>query len=227
MIKTILLLLLFFPMHGFTQQESLNQLDDRGRRVGNWQGTHDDGSLRYTGQFRNDRPYGEFRHFYPSGELQAINTYSQNGMVAHNQVFFESGKLMAEGKYVNRQKDSIWLYYSELDGQLLSEEVYREGKLYGEVRNYYPETGQLAEITHYKDGLRDGPWKKFFPDGKIMVEAHYTHDILDGEMLIYYPDGTLQSEGQYDMGKQVGEWRNYDENGELIQLTDYDEMLDF
>lgn len=227
MIKTAWMLILLLPLYGIAQQAGMNQLDERGRRVGNWQGTHDDGSLRYTGQFRNDRPYGEFRHYYPSGNLQAINAYSQNGRVAHNQVFFESGKLMAEGKYVNQQKDSTWRYYSEPDGGLLSVEEYHEGKLHGEVRNYFAQTGKLAERAHYQNGLREGPWEKFFPNGQPMVQGHYTHDLLDGELTIYYPDGTVQTAGQYDMGQQSGEWKHYDENGNLIQEPEHDVLMKY
>ncbi len=199
------------------QDENINQLDNRGRKFGQWKGFHEDGSLRYEGQFRNDRPYGEFRHYFPSGVLRATNLYSMNGRVAHNWTFFENGTLMAGGKYVGQQKDSTWLYYSDTSGNLVLEENYKAGQLHGLTNSYFPDSGELHETLHYWEGERHGPWNKYFSDGSSMLKANYIHDILDGEITYYYPDGSVKVIGTYAAGIRVGVWKTYDENGQLIE----------
>jgi antitoxin component YwqK of YwqJK toxin-antitoxin module len=138
-----IILICNLPMQA--QDEMLNQVDNRGQKMGQWQGYYEDGKVRYTGQFRNDRPYGTFNYYYPSGKLRATNTFSVNGRVAHNKTFFEDGKIMAQGKYVAQKKDSTWCYYSDISGTLISEEEYTNDLLHGSLRNYFPENGQLSE----------------------------------------------------------------------------------
>jgi antitoxin component YwqK of YwqJK toxin-antitoxin module len=141
-------------------QEQINQTDHRGRKQGEWKATFTDGRTRYTGQFRDDVPYGEFRYCFPSGELRSVNVFSQNGKVAHNKTYFENNLLMAEGKYFNQKKDSTWRFYSDIDGNMLSEEDYLNDLRHGLVKNYYPDSGKLLEVIHYKDGKKNGAWQK-------------------------------------------------------------------
>jgi antitoxin component YwqK of YwqJK toxin-antitoxin module len=205
-----------------SQEEFTNQTDNQGRKIGKWVGKHDDGSLRYEGQFRNDRPFGEFRYFYPSGKVRAINQFSMNGRVAHNRTFFEKGQLMAKGKYVAQKKDSTWRFYSEVDGALISEDDYQDDLLHGKVRNYYPETGILAELMHYNEGQREGVWEKYFPDGSLMTKGTYKNDLLNGKLIIFHPSGKVQISGSYENGVRTGTWFTYDQDGKLIEEETYD-----
>lgn len=207
---------------GFSQDEYYNQVDNQGRKIGKWKAEFENGMLRYEGQFRNDRPYGEFRHYFNTGELRAINLYSMNGKVAHNQTFSSDGTLLAEGKYINQKKDSTWRFYSDIDGVLISEEDYHIDMLYGEVKNYYPENGSLAEITYYNNGKKEGLWKRYFPDGSLMTQGLYKNDLLDGALIIYHPNGNIQISGQYEIGVRNGTWLTYDQDGELIDEEVFD-----
>ena len=65
------------------------------------------------------------------------------------QLYYESGKAAAEGIYVNQVKDSVWTYYSEFDGSVRIRETYREGKLEGMSKHYYP-GGEISEEVHWK-----------------------------------------------------------------------------
>ena len=211
--------LLIAPSLLFAQAQ--NQQDASGKKQGKWIKTYRYGNVRYTGQFRDDRPYGQFKYFYEEGALQAVSNYSNDGVIAETQTFHENGAPMAEGKYIRQKKEGKWRYYSDIDSSLVAEEHYQKGVLYGKSTNFYPKTGLAAETFEYIDGKREGDYRKFFPDGSIMTKGNYKNDLLDGDFTLYFPNGTVQLKGQYKDGAQIGNWNYFDEEGNPVQEEDF------
>jgi len=218
-ITLIITMLLTTPL--FILAQSVNQSDANGMKQGRWTKTYSNGVPRYEGQFKNDKPYGEFKHYYENGTLKAITIYSPDGVVARTKTFHENSNLMAVGKFIQQKKDSVWTYYSEVDGKLISDETYRKGVLNGLSRTYYPETGNIAESIEFKNGIKQGKLRKYFPEGNIMTEGTYVDDQLDGEFTLYFPDGSTQLKGQYKNGIQIGQWHYFDEQGNEISESEF------
>jgi len=201
--------------------QSFNQTNANGQKQGKWSKTYANGVPRYEGQFNNDQPYGEFKHYYRSGIIQAITTYSPDGVIARTKTFHENSKLMAEGKYINQKKDSIWRYYSDVDENLISDESYNNGQLNGLSRTYYPESGNIAQSIEYIDGIKNGLFRKYFPEGSIMTKGTYINDLLNGDFTLYFPEGKVQLKGKYMKGRQMGNWQYFDEEGNEISEDDF------
>ncbi len=210
-----LLFILFFSMALIPIAVGQNRTDSRGLRQGKWVGMYSNGDIRYRGQFRDGKPYGTFIYFYPAGMLKAKMTYSDDGRTAYLKSFQLDGKIMAEGKFINRKKDSTWLYFSDVDGKLVLEENYNIGVKQGPVIIYYPKTGKPSELTDYKDGLKNGRWIKYFPDGKISSSGVYVNDTLQGSFSVYDINGKLLIQGQYEKSLQEGLWITYDSLGNI------------
>jgi antitoxin component YwqK of YwqJK toxin-antitoxin module len=128
---------------------------------------------------------------------------------------------MAEGKYIKQKRDSIWLFYSDVDGKLLSSETYKKGVLHGITKTFYPKTGNVAESIEYVNGIKEGPYKKYFPDGALMTEGTYVNDLLDGKFTLYHPNGNIQVKGNYKNGRQTGNWNYFDEDGNAVSEDDF------
>lgn len=221
MTRLVILTLLFqFSLFSIFAQ-SVNQTDDRGRKQGKWLKTYKSGSIRYEGQFRDDMPYGTFQYYYPTGEREAVNEFSEDGIIANSKVYYQNGNLLAEGKYINQKKEGIWLYYSEPDNKLLTRENYKAGKIHGERKSYYAETGNILENFIYENGLKNGPYKKYFPDGNVMTEGSYLKGELQGEFVSFYPNGQVQVRGNYNNGRQIGNWEYFDESGQMLTKEDF------
>ena len=220
-LNIILGLLLFIPI--FLISQSINHTDANGNKQGEWKKTYANGQFKYKGQFKNDKPYGEFKHFYISGDLKAITEYSPDGVVAHTQTFHENQLPMAEGKYINHKKDGIWKFYNEFDGKLISEETYKNGKLKGISKTFYTENGNLAESIEYENGIKQGKLRKYFPEGSIMTEGNYENDLLNGDFTLYFPEGNTQLKGKYLKGRQIGNWQYFDEEGNAISEEEFKE----
>jgi len=64
---------------------------------------------------------------------------------------------------------------------------------------------------------------QYYPNGQLLAwlpldEFGQYH----GDATYYYQNGTVQSNGSYVHGLKKEEWENYDENGKLIFIEEYD-----
>jgi antitoxin component YwqK of YwqJK toxin-antitoxin module len=209
--KYILFLFASFSLTGMALAQELNQTDAEGRKQGLWEKYREDGSLEYRGSFKDDKPVGKMERFYEDSSLQAV-LYHQ-GNVSYAEFYYpETGVKMAEGKYVNQKKDSIWTLYSE-EGNLTSRESYLKGKKEGLTTIYYA-SGAVSEKITFRDGLKHGLWEQYFEDGNPKLKATVVDGVMyDGTYTTYYPNGRKLLEGKYVDGKKESSWYHFAENG--------------
>ena len=70
-------------------------------------------------------------------------------------------------------------------------------------------------------GVRQGPWKCFYEDGKIQQEGEYEKGVKSGHWKLYHTSGKVAMEGNYTADKETGEWIVYDEAGNKLDVIDY------
>ncbi len=210
-----LLFMLFFSMALLPWAMGQNRTDTRGLRQGKWVGTYSNGDIRYRGQFHDGKPFGTFIYFYPAGMIKAKMVYTDGSHVAHVKSFQLSGKPMAEGKFINRKKDSTWLYFSDVDGKLALEENFKDGVKDGLTIIYYANSGKPSELTDFKNGRKNGRWIKYFPNGKVSTSGFYVNDTLQGAFRVFDINGKLLMQGQYKNALQEGVWMTYDSLGNI------------
>ncbi len=195
-------------------QGNLNQTDAQGRKQGpwarNWAGSQ---QLRYEGQFKDDKPVGTFIYYGTKGKVESRVEHYPGGKASHAQHFHPNGKLMAEGRYVGQEKDSVWNYFDE-QGRARSTETWNAGKLDGAMTTFFSD-GQIAEKRTFKNGVAAGPAQQFFPNGKLRYEANYVNGAPEGIETYYFPNGNKEIQGRYVNGDRDGAWMYYNENGSL------------
>lgn len=216
MIRSILSVLVLLAADFTLCAQDLNTTDEQGRKQGDWKKLHDNGRVRYEGQFKNDDPVGLFKYYYPDGKLQATHNHLGDGEVAAH-MYHPNGKIKAKGLYVEMKKDSLWQFFNN-DEILILEEHYRSDTLNGAQRTYYP-NGQLGEEMHYRNGLKHGAWKKFYMDGKRWLESSYEDGDLHGAFLTWLETGKPHMKGEYDHGLRIGVWWIYDDSG-IVRTQD-------
>ena len=96
-------------------------------------------------------------------------------------------KLLKSTSYVNGKKNGDSKVYA-YDGTLLQHFKYKDDKLEGEFIEYSKDL--VHSMGHFKDGLKDGEFTTFYPDGKIHIQSKFKNN------------------------KQV-EWKSFDENGKV------------
>ena len=187
--------------------------DAQGRKQGPWSKTWPDGKLRYSGQFKDDKPVGTFHHYNEGGKLTSVQRHAGDGHVSRAEHFHEDGALMATGKYVDQKKDSTWNYYAA-DGKLRKVERYRLGELSGEQVTYYP-GGQVAETEVREKSVLHGENRSWFANGNLKTEATYQRGEPEGRMVFYFPDGKKEIEGTMVNGNRDGTWYYFNPDGSL------------
>ncbi len=197
-----------------------NQTDARGQKQGFWKKYHPEGTLIYKGYFKNGKPVGKMERFYENGIRRAELVYTEGTDITYAKIFYRTGKLAAEGKYVNMAKDSLWSYYSYYSDDLMYTEMYKTGIKQGESRKFYP-GGQIAEIMSWQDDQKHGPWKQFFEDSTIrLVSTHHSNQI-HGRYQVYNRNHFLIMDGEYHHGKMDKTWHFYDDNGKEQHTLHY------
>lgn len=176
--------------------------DAGGKKQGYWKKKDDKNHLLYEGEFKDDKPVGKFKYYYPNDSVRAIMSFKNEGQNAYARLFHMNGKRMAEGKYINKEtKDSIWTYYDEL-GTLISRETYKNGKKNGPSYVYFPE-GDISEQKNFKDDILEGPFVNYFDAKNAKSRGIYVKGKLEGRVSYYYPNGVEVAAGFYKNVKRM------------------------
>jgi len=220
-------LLMTLSSLAFAQTE-LNQLDSQGKKHGKWKELYPDSNIpRYEGEFNHGKPVGKFTYYYPNKVLKSEMFFDKNPSISRCKMYDENGKLNAFGKFVNKEKDSVWTHYSP-PGFVSYRESYIKGVLNGPKILYYPPEGrnssqQVFQQFSYEKGKLQGEVKEFFPNGVLKMQGFYKNDQLHGEVKKYHPNGKIFFLERYKNGKQHGWWSTYNEQGkELAKVYFYE-----
>jgi antitoxin component YwqK of YwqJK toxin-antitoxin module len=215
--KTVAILILAFIAVATRGQ---NQLDQQGRKTGPWKVEYEDGQTRYEGTFREGKPVGLMIRYYNTGVVQARLEFDPDSDRSRSVLFHKNGKKAAEGNYLGKEKDSVWNYYSALDGTLRIREGYDKGKLQGISCRFYP-NGTVSEEISWDQGVREGPWLQYYEEGTVRLRGSYEDDKLNGAYQVYHNDSTLVISGFYDNDLSAGTWMFFDDSGNLVDSLEY------
>jgi len=195
--------------------DTINRTDARGLKQGLWRKYYRTDTLCSETLFKNDKPYGVSRTWYENGKLKAEVIFETKDVRrAAGVSFYETGKVMARGRYYEQKKDSVWTFYGENDS-IKAIERYVKGLPDGEWSVFY-EDGRLAETKTYVKGKRDGLYRQFNLNGKLIFEMRYKADVEDGAVRIYHADGSKREEGMYIKGLKEGPWTTFDTSGKVV-----------
>lgn len=202
-------------------RERINRRDADNNAQGIWKWFYDDGTLKQQGNFKNGRKNGIFKSFDPQGNLSKIEKFIDD-------VRQESAEEVAR---LELRRD----YFP--DGKVKVEATYRKGVPEGIRREFNPEGEVVQSYTFSKgvvvaqgivsnEGLNQGSWKTFYPDGKIKSEGGYANGNRVGEWIFYYPKGAVEQKGSYNnAGKPNGKWQWFYSSGQLLREENYRDGL--
>ncbi|HEX7414079.1 MAG TPA: hypothetical protein VF411_08530 [Bacteroidia bacterium] len=211
-ITTVLFAVIFCKINAQTK----NQTDDKGLKQGYWEKIDTEtGKISYKGTFKNNKPQGIFSYYYKGTDsLRSKSEFRQDGKVAYATMYhLATGKIQAKGKYVSEAKDSLWNFYDER-GNLLSTEIYLNGKKNGASKVYYTK-GAILEEKSYKNDLPEGAFKQFYEDKRTKAEGAYLAGEYTGKCSWYYPNGMVAAEGFYEKGIKKGVWLYKEQSGKI------------
>jgi antitoxin component YwqK of YwqJK toxin-antitoxin module len=198
--KLLYILLLFLP---FLSVSQVNQKDAKGQKQGVWNKKYPgSNTFIYKGQFKDDKAIGEFIYYYESGKIKSIIKHIPNSNLSFAVFYSENEAVLSEGFYKNQLKDSVWSNFTP-SGALSSKESFLKNQLHGEKIIYYTEgqieNGILIplSISNYKKDTLNGLCTEFFSTGKIKKKGVFQNGLKDGEWLEYHPNGQIAQKVNY------------------------------
>jgi antitoxin component YwqK of YwqJK toxin-antitoxin module len=138
------------PQEGYPADGKIEEgpyVDDR--KEGLWIKYHMDGvTPKLKGEFRNNRPEGEYVKIYPNGKPREIGTFERNLYKDSLKRYHENGKLEYEANYNESGKEQGKVKYYYPNGQLEFEYESNNGKATGKAIRYW-ENGDIKEVIYY------------------------------------------------------------------------------
>ena len=197
----------------------INYKDINGLKQGKWSKNYKNGRLAYTANFKNDKLIGLYQRFHSTKKLALDITYDEKES-GYAKMYYDNGKLEAEGKYIDRNvKDGLWKFYAT-DGALVLEINYSAGKLNGNETKYWRNGNRMELKTWINDKL-DGVWSRYFEDGTMRMQIQYKNNIRTGKIQLFYPNGRMSIDGSYANNLRTGHWMFYEQDGKVRRDTDY------
>jgi len=129
------------------------------------------------------------RHYLKSKEL-----YFDDKREGPAYYYYPSGKIRQIINYRNGKKQDISMVYDENGTVITIEEYYNDRMSTREHINRVNEKGE-----------KHGPWKTFYPDGKLKEEEFYKNGVLDGTSRQLSEKGNFISGRTYRDGKIIEE----------------------
>ena len=126
--------------------QEINQFTKDKKRTGVWKKYYSNKRIRYVGSFLNGKEVGVFKYYdiTTSKHPTIIKEFSPTSDSAKVSYYNLDGKLRTKGIMVKKNRIGRWVYYFP-NGAIFSEEFYKDGKLEGELKNYY-KNGNILEI---------------------------------------------------------------------------------
>ncbi len=221
--KNSLFIIIIFFCFQVTAFAQVNQVDQQGRKQGKWMKYFANSeNVRYTGQFKDDKPVGKFTYYFPSGAVRAIITHDENSNRSEAFFYYKDKTLAEYGIYRGEKKDSIWVHYTPY-GDLSYKQTFKDGKANGEKIIYYksdvssdPNKLLILRKAHFKDGRLNGPFVEYFPNGVIKAKGQYKEGVFDGVIMKYHPNGKRMMLERWKGREKHGWWITYDESGKEV-----------
>lgn len=181
-----------------------------------------DGVIARKGKLNSFGKMGEWKEFYPNGNVKELKQYTKIGMLdGLAKSFYPNGLLKTAGAYVIglTEHQTEYLVTTNSEGKFIpdqSPKEYQTGRW-----KYYSENGQLAADVNYNStGMKEGKSKTYYNNGNIKSVGKYKV-ITEMQEEIKYSPTTYEKitvKKMTPIEKKTGKWKHYSEQG-LKKIT--------
>jgi antitoxin component YwqK of YwqJK toxin-antitoxin module len=158
--------------------------------------------------------------------LACKSGYAQeNGIIkdGYQQFKYPNGAVSSEGLIKNGKPEGFWKSYFVTG--IKKSEGKRTNFLLDSIWNFYDQAGDTTEKINYLYGKKNGWYYKYKKDPShgvyIWSKELFAADKKEGTAFIYFPDGKIQQTFSYNSGKKEGLSKEYDKEGNIITLLEY------
>jgi antitoxin component YwqK of YwqJK toxin-antitoxin module len=136
---------------------------------------------------------------YPNGVISSEGIIKDGKPEGYWKSYYVTGVKKSEGKRTSFLLDSLWLFYDQ--------------------------AGDTTEKISYLLGKKNGYSLKYKKEPLVGLYVWsrelFAGDRKEGTGFIYFPDGKVQQAISYNSGKKEGLSKEFDENGNIVVLLEY------
>lgn len=166
--------------------DTLNRVDDMGRRLGHWKvfapvadkPGYAQGALVEEGRYVGGKREGLWRRYWPNGNTMSEITYQMGRPRGGYKTYYPSGKVEEQGSWdLDRNIGKFQRYHP--NGKLAQDFVFNEQGVRDGEQKYYYENGQLAVQVSVEGGREDGTLKRYTADGQLQQVAQFNDGVIN------------------------------------------------
>ncbi len=168
------------------QVDTLNVLDEMGRKQGWWRITapkedkpgYTDGQLIEEGRYNNSKRTGLWKRYWPSGKLMSEINYRMGRPTGEYTTYYPDGKTEEKGTWDLDRNTGIFKRWHP-NGQLAQDFLFNDYGVRNGVQKYYHENGQLEVEVNIKEGKEDGTLKRYYANGDLQQVAEFNGGVIN------------------------------------------------
>jgi antitoxin component YwqK of YwqJK toxin-antitoxin module len=176
----------FAQAGGLMAADTLNQMDEAGRKNGWWRITapvqdkpgYADGALIEEGGYVNNKRAGIWRRYWPNGKVMSEITYVNGRPRGEYKTWYPNGRMEEQGNWdLDRNTGRFQRWHP--NGKLAQDFVFNEHGQRDGDQKYYHENGQLAVQVHVKEGREEGTLKRYTSSGDLLQVAEFNGGVIN------------------------------------------------
>jgi uncharacterized protein len=192
-------------------------LKDDGSREGVWKYYFPDGSVKSTGEYKNNRQDGEWKFFFGNGANEQLGNFANGFLNGKWTWYYRNNSVLKIENYAKNKLEGEYMELS-VNGDTLVMGSYSDGLKTGLWKT---QIGDITEIGNYIEDLKEGIWKSYYANGVLFYEGNYSRGFPEGKHVFYYDNGLLKEEQFYVSGFKEKVWKKYDVEGKLLIAVTY------
>jgi hypothetical protein len=102
------------------------------------------------------------------------------------------------------------------DGRVVREVTFKNGVRNGMTKTFYP-GGQVYQTFWYENDLKEDSAKWFYSDGKLFRSTPFSKDTIEGIQKQYYKNGRVKAKIGYSKGMRTPFFEEYTQEGKLFK----------
>lgn len=190
-----------------------------------------DGSISSEGYMKKGQPDGYWKTYFENGTLKSEGNRKNFLLDSTWKFYNDSGQVTVEINFREGKKNGI---RTTTQNKNIVQENFVNDIKQGWSYWYYGES-VISKKVFFIDGREEGICSEYSIDGTVITLIEYKKGYIinteninrkrdglkHGLWKYFYPDGLVKEEGTYNYGKKNGYFKEYDKNGNLLNIHKY------
>ncbi len=198
----------------FEKLDPVGTVLEKGRfenstRTGHWKAWYENGKPKYSGSYMEGLKDGKWSYFHSDSLVAYFEIWNEGELQTVSDFTLANGKLISGGQakdgfgQVNRyhfnglRKQSFLLSAGEPEGKFFE----------------YDSLGRILRLKNFIKGELNGEMLEFLPDSSLASKIVFKNGIEDGPYAAYHPNGTISVSGWFKKGKEDSVWIENSQSG--------------